>query len=250
MNWINLRTELLRTPEFMSAKDGAIETWLRVLAYCCEQENGGSMTGSNSWSDKVWTCAAGVSKQQVIDAFPLIKETESGYVIVGYPQSKQAEVEAKREAGRKGGSRSASRSACRSPNGSAATEGEGEGESKGKEKEKKNPLSGFDAFWDFYPRKVKKSEAQKSWVKERCWEQTERILKMLPRQIESPDWTKEHGKFIPHPTTYLNQHRWEDEPSIPTKVITFSASALDEQIEAQRIADLEFAEALKQRKEL
>lgn len=194
----------------MSAKDGAIETWLRVLAYCCEQENGGVISGSKSWVEKVWTCAAGVSKQQVIDAHPLITETDDGYRVVGYPQSKQAEVEAKREAGRKGGLRSGQRSASGSDVGSTRREGEGEGE----KKEKKNHLSGFEAFWDFYPRKVKKSKAQESWIKGHCSGLTDSILAAVKREREGEEWNRDHGKYIPHPTTWLNQKRWEDVATI------------------------------------
>ena len=28
---------------------------------------------------------------------------------------------------------------------------------------------------------------------------------------KSKEWKKENGKYIPHPTTWLNQKRWEDE---------------------------------------
>jgi len=241
LNWINLRTELLRSPEFITAKKGAIETWLFVLAYCCEQENNGVIAGSKAWSNEGWLRAMTLSKQEVIEAHPLVQETDDGYMVLGYPQSKQAEVEAKREAGKKGGVRSVSRSASRS----AATEGEGEGEKKGKEKEKKNPLSGFGAFWDLYPRKVKKSKAEEAWVKGRCCECIEAILAVLPRQSESREWTKENGTFIPHPTTYLNQRRWEDEMETPQpKFIPFSAASVESAIQAQRAEDERYAAQL------
>lgn len=240
MNWINLRTELLRSHEFAVAKKGAIETWLRVLAYCCEQENGGVIRGSLAWSNEVWLRSMTLSKHEVIDAHPLIQEEGDGYRIVGYPQSKQAEIEAKREAGRKGGCRSASRSDYRS----VATEGEGEGEKKDNRKEKKNHLSGFDAFWDLFPLKVKKSKAQESWVKQRCSEVQDRIITAVQAQRNSNDWTKDNGQFIPHPTTYLNQRRWEDERPAPAKVIPIDPSAILAQQQQQAEEDREFAEFL------
>lgn len=209
MNWINLRTELLRTPEFLGAKDGAIETWLRVLAYCCEQENGGVMEGSENWSEKVWTCAAGVSKQQVIDAEPLIQVKDGNHVVLGYPKEKQAEIEAKREAGKKGGSRSASSTASGSVN--ESDRGNRKEKGKGNGKEKENHLAGFEAFWDLYPLKQKRSKAEESWVKHGCFRIHETILEALQRAKKSHDWMKDGGQYVPHPTTYLNQHRWEDE---------------------------------------
>jgi hypothetical protein len=30
--------------------------------------------------------------------------------------------------------------------------------------------------------------------------------------MTSAEWTKDGGQFIPHPATWLNQKRWEDEP--------------------------------------
>jgi phage replication O-like protein O len=78
---------------------------------------------------------------------------------------------------------------------------------------KTNTLGHFSEFWSIYPRKVKKSEALKSWNKINPTNGTiEAILKALQWQIKSPDWTKDNGQFIPHPSTYLNQSRWEDEP--------------------------------------
>ena len=33
----------------------------------------------------------------------------------------------------------------------------------------------------------------------------------LEAQKKSEDWLKDKGQFIPYPTTWLNQGRWEDE---------------------------------------
>ena len=37
------------------------------------------------------------------------------------------------------------------------------------------------------------------------------ILNAVKAQRESPQWTRDGGQFIPHPATWLNQERWEDE---------------------------------------
>lgn len=39
----------------------------------------------------------------------------------------------------------------------------------------------------------------------------EQMLAVLALQKQSQDWVKDQGKFVPHPATYLNQGRWEDE---------------------------------------
>lgn len=37
-------------------------------------------------------------------------------------------------------------------------------------------------------------------------------MQSLEVQVNSKQWTKDNGQFIPHPSTWLNQSRWEDEP--------------------------------------
>ena len=39
-----------------------------------------------------------------------------------------------------------------------------------------------------------------------------KMLSALAWQVNQPQWTRDGGKFIPHPATWLHQHRWEDEP--------------------------------------
>lgn len=68
----------------------------------------------------------------------------------------------------------------------------------------------FLAFWDAYPRRVGKGAAWKVWKRERI--ALAPVLKALSWQVRSEAWTKDAGAFIPHPATYLNQRRWEDEP--------------------------------------
>lgn len=76
----------------------------------------------------------------------------------------------------------------------------------------KNIESTFNTFWNEYPKKVAKAAAYKSWAKVDP-KLYDTIMAALTTQKASEDWTKENGKFIPHPTTWLNQQRWEDELS-------------------------------------
>lgn len=74
-------------------------------------------------------------------------------------------------------------------------------------------LVNFEEFWKKYPRKVGKDAARKSWKKIKpSKELFTKILKTIDWQKDSSDWIKEDGKFIPHPSTWLNQGRWDDEP--------------------------------------
>jgi hypothetical protein len=88
------------------------------------------------------------------------------------------------------------------------------------EKKEKKPLADysaeFESFWSMYPKKVGKDAAYKSWKKTKPSSDTvSSILSAISWQIQSADWTKESGQFIPHPSTYLNGGRWKDDPTPP-----------------------------------
>lgn len=75
-------------------------------------------------------------------------------------------------------------------------------------------LDRFSRFWNAYPRKTAKANAQKSFVKIKPTEELlETMLKALEWQKEQDSWKKDDGKFIPHPASWLNAARWEDEPA-------------------------------------
>ena len=69
----------------------------------------------------------------------------------------------------------------------------------------------FNRFWAAYPKKIGKGEAEKAWGK-LTGDETflETLLAALERQ--QPWLLRENGKYIPNPSTWLNQRRWEDEP--------------------------------------
>jgi hypothetical protein len=69
--------------------------------------------------------------------------------------------------------------------------------------------AGFDEFWKAYPRKVGKGAALASWRKVKP--PINPVLSAIQKARQSPDWLKDRGAFIPHPSTWLNQSRWEDE---------------------------------------
>ena len=71
----------------------------------------------------------------------------------------------------------------------------------------------FLSFWSEYPRKTGKQEALRIWLRlNPDQERQARILAAVRQQKTSDDWTKDNGQFIPHPKTWLNQGRWDDEP--------------------------------------
>jgi len=72
----------------------------------------------------------------------------------------------------------------------------------------------FAEFWKHYPKKVGKDAAWKAWLKRRPTQDLLlQMLAVLAWQKQQDDWLKDRGQFIPYPATWLNQGRWEDEPS-------------------------------------
>ncbi len=73
----------------------------------------------------------------------------------------------------------------------------------------------FAVFWDAYPRHVGKGAAWRAWLRlEVTSTDLGQMLAALDWQKTTRQWTADAGAFIPHPSTWLNQRRFEDEPSL------------------------------------
>lgn len=72
----------------------------------------------------------------------------------------------------------------------------------------------FKTFWSAYPKKAGKDAAKKAFVKRKFDEQAfAKVMDALNEQKASEQWVKDAGQFIPHPATWLNQGRFDDELS-------------------------------------
>jgi len=68
---------------------------------------------------------------------------------------------------------------------------------------------GFDNFWKDYPRKIGKAKAKKCYEKATSLHGVDKIndaVKVYAESVKSKE-----KRFIPHPTTWLSQGRWDDE---------------------------------------
>lgn len=80
-----------------------------------------------------------------------------------------------------------------------------------KSKEEQLTYDYFSDFWEEYPRKTAKADAQKAFAKIKVDDDLmEKIMDALFAAKESEAWVKDGGKFIPYPATWLNGRRWED----------------------------------------
>lgn len=67
----------------------------------------------------------------------------------------------------------------------------------------------FDRFWQTYPRREGKEAARKAFTKGRRGTDPERIITGAARFRDDPNRQPE---FTPHPATWLNAGRWDDDP--------------------------------------
>jgi len=78
--------------------------------------------------------------------------------------------------------------------------------------EKPERTADFDKWWGLYPKKQAKFMATKSWAK---INPSKELAGVMIRQLKlfkaSKEWMETGGKYIPMPSTWLNQRRWEDE---------------------------------------
>ena len=65
----------------------------------------------------------------------------------------------------------------------------------------------FEAFYSLYPKKVAKQEAEKAWKK---LNPNQFICEQIQQHLDHA-YKNTEKKFIPNPSTYLNQGRWADE---------------------------------------
>lgn len=82
----------------------------------------------------------------------------------------------------------------------------------GKSKVSDKPLGGFDTFWEAYPKKIGKDKCRK-WFQNRKPNQEliTTMIQAVQNQKKSNQWTREDGRYIPHPYTWLNRGGWEDQ---------------------------------------
>ncbi len=92
---------------------------------------------------------------------------------------------------------------------------------------------GFERFWKAYPKRVDRSKAEDAWRKlnpDAALQVV--ILSALSWQANQPDWVKQGRQFMPFGAVYLNNRRWEDEP---TRMVDDSDAAFDRVVSGKGI---------------
>jgi uncharacterized protein YdaU (DUF1376 family) len=73
---------------------------------------------------------------------------------------------------------------------------------------KKEYIDRFDIFWKSYPRKVARENALKAWLKIKP---DDALTKQIIDAINKQGLCNREIQFVPHPASWLNAARWEDE---------------------------------------
>ncbi|QIF04312.1 hypothetical protein [Roseimicrobium sp. ORNL1] len=120
MLYLNLQTTTIRSPEYVSAEPVNRATWLSLLGYCCEQENGGVIVGGGEWKDRQWQHTCGVTLEEVSADCGLWSWRDGDLVVSFYPAKNEKKVRRNRRLAARGG-------ASRSPEKQAAARANGRG---------------------------------------------------------------------------------------------------------------------------
>jgi len=117
------------------------------------------------------------------------------------------------------------------------TETETETDTKKKKDISVSKLTGFDVFWNDYPKKVAKRDAEKAFraaLKRATPEVIQAGLQRYRKQMDGKE-----AQYIAHAATWLNADRWADEAGTSTGaslVVDLSAFNSPEELEGQRKA--------------
>jgi len=245
MNWINIHTDTLRSESYLGADPVERATWLNLMAWCCSQENSGTIKGAADWPDRKWQQLCGVTKEEATLVSELYRLGTNGDLTVSlYPIDKQEEVANKRLTAKANGKKGGRPPKETQPEPTLVisenlaepilqTVKRREGKEKGREKKDKekeippNPQGGIDgktrkelksalelkaeSIYNEYPRKVGKSAAIKAILKALKYETHETLITAVQAYCKAIE--RKDRQFIPHPATWFSQGRYNDDPA-------------------------------------
>ena len=103
MEYLSIPVRLFRSAEYIGAEPVVRATWLALLGWCCQQENGGVIEGCAPWGDRRWMQTCGVTEEEVWLESELYWWEGDNLVVMGYPTEIQETLEARRDLARANG---------------------------------------------------------------------------------------------------------------------------------------------------
>lgn len=175
MNWLNIKTSDLSSPEYIGSEPVSRATWLSVMGYCAVQENSGIIRNCKGWADRQWQQICGITCAEIEASKLLMTWRGNDLVVSFYPLDQQEKYRNKRKAGKTGGSvTSEAKAAAARANGAknkpSETQADTQAEPKqtpnvkeSKEKESKGIQADFAAVV-FFPEPLNTPEFESAWT--------------------------------------------------------------------------------------
>jgi hypothetical protein len=70
----------------------------------------------------------------------------------------------------------------------------------------------WEWFWSIYPKKKAKLDAMKAWRQtEHMRPEIEKIIAAVDSQMQSDEWVRDGGQYIPWPAKWLRQGYWDND---------------------------------------
>ena len=244
VKWIKIVTDIFDDEkilliESMPEGDAIIVIWFKLLCLAGKQNNGGvfQINGRIPYTDEMFatifrrnvnTVRLALSTFEKFDMIEIINNTVT--IPKWERHQKLDALEASRAASRNRVARFRERQKLLIEGGNVScnvteTDGVTPGNADRYKNKNKNNISsadaeipqGFSDFWAVYPRKVSKQTALKAWRKlgvDDSMAIADTIIADVQRRVTG-EWKGKDVQYIPHPATYLNQRRWEDEVTAP-----------------------------------
>ena len=199
MTWIKLDDSLPNNPKILPLSDGAFRLYIEGLCYANQYLTDGYLANAvlirldqgNNRDELVWA--------------KLWIESEDGICINDYTehQSSKADVEAKKEQVRDRVKR------YRTKSNAVGNADVTLSETEYRNRIQNTDTEAFDRFWSVYPRKAGKQDAQRSFERALKVATLNEILAGAQKYADDPNRV---AQFTAHPSTWLNQGRWSDDP--------------------------------------
>lgn len=220
MTYFPLSDEFHSMPELLGASDAAVALYARAASWsACHLTDGHVPSGALP----LLTASHEQAPAELVER-RVWRRSRGGFQFVAWPkQATRSNVEAQREASRRRQQKNRSTDEEVSRRDSRVTHGVTNGVSHSAhatprhtrelstESSPCSPHDRFDEFWSIYPCKKAKKAAQKSWQRALKDADADTIINAARSYAESR--AGQDPQYTAMPTTWLNQGRWDDEPT-------------------------------------
>jgi hypothetical protein len=102
MEWLKLDLRWVRSPEFIGSDPVGRATWLSLMAFCADKENGGRIQDCERWPDRMWQQMCGVTLDETRQESDLFTWDGDDLLVAFYPTKTEELVQSRRDAGKAG----------------------------------------------------------------------------------------------------------------------------------------------------